>query len=440
MKELLNTGESGGADLEDARWGLVRRISSSAHFQRSPRLREFLVYICDRALHNRLDEVTEQQIGCQVFGRRPDYNPGEDNIVRSQARQLRLKLQDYFATEGLSEPLILEIPKGSYVPVFHPRSVPEAEAAPQPPPQRSAWNRAVTFTLVAVALLALAVSLWTWQQDREFRRAAQAAREPLPFPWTALFDASHPTTIVSADSCLALLQDISRQRILLKDYLSPQYLTRLKAGAPAKDTAALMDLVAARQFTSFADLNIMARILSLSTRYGDRIAVRYARNLQIRDFKNGHFILLGSSRSNPWQELFEHARNFQCDFDDRHREPFYRNKSPRAGERAVYLTTGKDGRPGETFGAIVFLPNLEHSGNVLIIEGANMEGTEAAGEYITNPESARKLLASLGMAARGAQPRHFEVLLRTSAMAGTSRGTEPIAWRLGEEVKLTGQR
>jgi hypothetical protein len=57
-------------------------VARSASFQRSPRLRELLLYICERAIQNRPQDLREQQIGCGVFGRKPEYNPGEDNIVR----------------------------------------------------------------------------------------------------------------------------------------------------------------------------------------------------------------------------------------------------------------------------------------------------------------------------------------------------------------------
>ena len=432
MRELVNSSPPSDGLAGNPHWELVRRVAASAHFQRSARLREFLLYIADRTLQKRLDEVTEQQIGCHVFGRRPDYSAGEDNIVRSQARLLRLKLQDYFATEGQHEPLVIEIPKGSYVPVFTPRAAEISEVVPaeaERKPVRRHW--AAPALAILCALLAL-VSLWLWVQNTRLRTAAE---DEIPtFPWSGLFDGKRPTTIVAADSCLALLQDITRQRITLKDYVTPELFAQWKSSRQGTEAQELIALVSARQFTSYADLNLASRLLLLSGRYRERAAVRFARNVQVRDFKTGNFILLGSSRSNPWQELFEQRRNFHCAFDEQDRKPYFRNKAPRQGEQSVYLTSGKDGKPGETFGAIAFLPNMEHDGNILIIEGTNMEGTEAAGEYLTNRETVSKLLQALGMAAT--RPHYFEVLLRTSAMAGTSRDTEIIASRVLGEAKL----
>src|SRR5258707_1237461 len=84
----------------DLRWEVVQRVATSTLFQRSPRLRELLLYICERSIQNRTEELREQQIGCGVFGPKSDYNPGEDNIVRVEIRQLRKRLQEYFASEG----------------------------------------------------------------------------------------------------------------------------------------------------------------------------------------------------------------------------------------------------------------------------------------------------------------------------------------------------
>jgi hypothetical protein len=106
-------------DLDgDTRWQLAQRIATSKSFAKSGFLLKFLLYVCERELTGRADEISEQQIGVHVFGRRPDYNPGEDNIVRSYARQLRQRLDLYFEEDGQQEKLRITIPRGGYVPVF----------------------------------------------------------------------------------------------------------------------------------------------------------------------------------------------------------------------------------------------------------------------------------------------------------------------------------
>src|SRR3954454_19210113 len=84
------------ADLAAEREELVRRVASSSTFERSPRLRAFFLHVCRCALDNKPEAATEHQVGISVYERPPGYNPNEDNIVRSQARLLRMKLEHYF--------------------------------------------------------------------------------------------------------------------------------------------------------------------------------------------------------------------------------------------------------------------------------------------------------------------------------------------------------
>src|SRR6185437_1516921 len=127
--------------LGDARWALVERIAASQHLKSSARLREFLFYIAECAIREAPEDATEQQIGVRIVHRTPGYNSSEDSIVRTHARLLRQKLAAYFAEEGLHEKFVVEVPKGHYLPVFHPRGrLPQtahAELVPAAAPEGS---------------------------------------------------------------------------------------------------------------------------------------------------------------------------------------------------------------------------------------------------------------------------------------------------------------
>ena len=114
-------------DIDNPKWQLTTRVLNSTVFEKSPRLRSFLKFVCELELTGRHQEINEHQIGIEVFGRPPAYNPGEDSIVRSQARFLRQRLEEYFRTDGKNEPIRIVIPKGSYVPVFESNTVPTPE-------------------------------------------------------------------------------------------------------------------------------------------------------------------------------------------------------------------------------------------------------------------------------------------------------------------------
>src|SRR5580693_1311375 len=143
--------ESPGASAEsfdpsDPRWLLVQRILATPDFERSPRLSDFLRYICRLTLEGRSDAISEQHIGEVVFGRPPDYDSGADTIVRSHALRLRRRLEQYFVRAGRDEPLRLVIPRGAYVPNF----VPAANTGEEVREREPAMPEAESETLLVV--------------------------------------------------------------------------------------------------------------------------------------------------------------------------------------------------------------------------------------------------------------------------------------------------
>ena len=159
--EVITATHQGKAptELVASRQELVRRVASSVTFEKSPRLRAFFQHVCRCALEEKPEEATEQQIGINVYERRAGYNPNEDNIVRSQARVLRMKLEHHFANEGKNESDIITIPKGQYLPIFEPRAV---DAPRQPDVVRAKPNQktGLQWILGGAAILLSALLLW----------------------------------------------------------------------------------------------------------------------------------------------------------------------------------------------------------------------------------------------------------------------------------------
>lgn len=138
---------------------LVHRVASSSTFERSTRLRAFFLHVCRCALDHKPEAATEQQVGISVYDRPPGYNPNEDNIVRSQARLLRMKLDHHFANEGKHEAMVITIPKGRYLPVFETRSEAPMVLQAVPPPVQGTSRRLLR-VLVGVAVLLGLVIVW----------------------------------------------------------------------------------------------------------------------------------------------------------------------------------------------------------------------------------------------------------------------------------------
>jgi hypothetical protein len=109
----------------------LTRILESASFSSAPQLKRLLNFVVASYLNNDLDSLKESYIGVAVFGKKPDYDPRLDSIVRTTAKRLRDRLQVYYNTEGKDDPLVISLPEGRYFPVF---TVPVA-SPPVPAPQ-----------------------------------------------------------------------------------------------------------------------------------------------------------------------------------------------------------------------------------------------------------------------------------------------------------------
>ena len=99
----------------------LQKILASRTFSHSDRLRRFLRYCVEQAIAGQPDNLREYVIGLEVFDRGQDYNPAGDPIVRVEARRLRAKLTDYYTAEGQHDAVVIEVPKGSYLPSFQAR-------------------------------------------------------------------------------------------------------------------------------------------------------------------------------------------------------------------------------------------------------------------------------------------------------------------------------
>src|SRR5256885_14569556 len=142
-----------------ARHALLQRVLWSRHLQNSERTRDLLIYVSERALQEPSTEIHEQEIGYRVFGRKPDYDTAADNIVRVTVSQARKKLEQYFATDGISEPVILEIPKGKYTPVFREReAVDEGDDPAQAELRLRLRRHRIAVATLAICVVVLALS------------------------------------------------------------------------------------------------------------------------------------------------------------------------------------------------------------------------------------------------------------------------------------------
>lgn len=96
----------------------LARLATSEQFSRSKRLLRFLHFTVQRTLGGGGETLSEYLIGREVYDRSENFDPLTDGIVRVEAHRLRAKLREYYRSSGRQDPIIIEYPVGSYVPVF----------------------------------------------------------------------------------------------------------------------------------------------------------------------------------------------------------------------------------------------------------------------------------------------------------------------------------
>jgi hypothetical protein len=439
-----------GGPANDERWELVQRIAIS-RFSKAPQLREILFYICHRALADPSATIKEYEIGCNVLGRKPDFNPNDDNIVRVQVSHLRKKLEEYFSSDGKDEAFQITVPKGSYIPRFEPK----APAAPIPlhmapllvdaekpaglpapvrgsqTPRLLSWILIPSIAVCVLAACALAISWRYLSKSGPLIRAAASAvnHPPAQDPLLSRIFGGDETGIVVSDTCLVMLQDILHTDISVAEYSATrQYPEGLLQKEPDPKLRSALELLARRQYTSLADTNIASRLRGLSQQFGNGHAfIRFARHLNIRDFKTQNFVLIGSRRGIPWVQLFEPQLNFALEEEKADHHFYFHNRNPKSGEHATYVPSEINGT-SESYADIALLPNLANTGSVLILSGITMEASEAAGELVAGGALTRDLTRMLG--AQAVRERYFEVLLKTRSTAGAVRSSQIVTYRV----------
>ncbi|WP_263377607.1 hypothetical protein [Granulicella paludicola] len=429
--------------VEDERLLLLQRVVGSRTFAKSPRLARFLEFICVSLIEGRAREINEQQIGIHVFGRSAAYSASDDSIVRSQARLLRQRLEEYFETECPQSRLIVTIPKGGYVPVFEPRSEAQPVAVQTPELQSPAGqtvfsasphgnssapipsrSRASVFGFVALVsvVLVLGLLLAGLVYQRIYVQRSANAADAL---WSKLFTPSRPVLIVPSDDALVLFQEFTRVPVQLDDYLSDAYLTKVNlpsiGGAPLS-----ADWFASHQYTSSADLNLALRLGRLPQAIAAEVETRNARVLRIDDLKSRNVVLIGGTGANPWVSLFQSRLNFDVKWDWKASEGFVLNKHPAKGEASIYRETVADGAR-RSYGVLAFLPGIEGNGEALLFEGTGMAGTESAADFPFSKVAFQNFARSIG-ATKDHMP-YFEVLLETSSVGGNAPESTVITYR-----------
>jgi hypothetical protein len=430
----------------DARWLSVQRLINTESFAKASRLSSFLLYIVERFLQGRTEEITEQQIGVHVFGRPVDYNPGEDNIVRQTARQLRQRLALYYQEEGHSEQIQIIVPRGGYIPQFQDATnqaasaefaiaEPVSEGTPVEAAdklredadsasliangQRRQNSRSAVLIVFGV-FLGVALTLLAGAGRARFLHPPSETDKL----WNVLFSTKRRTMVVVGDAGVNMYSNLSRSQVDAWDYGAGSYLSKPDAQTPSGFT---WSPFAARRYTTTADLTFVSTLLQLPKVDLRRMEVRFARDITAQDIKESNAILIGSSVYNPWVQIFDKGQNFRMAYDGTENSISIFNRHPVKGEQATYKWSEAD--PQRTGYAIISLTDsLDSTGKVLLVQGTTMGGIDAARDFLFHPEQMDPIIHD-AMGKNG-KLSNFELLLETTFYWGGSVKAKVIAERI----------
>jgi hypothetical protein len=426
-------------------WELLQRVVNSQELRRATRLRELLTYLGERSLKSHAASIREQEIGSAVFGRPENYDTNIDNIVRVNVSELRKRLCHYFETEGAAEPVLMEIPRGGYLPVFVLRAVPEAapDGSAEPAQDLSGgstlvalqaadlaaskleWSgRAIGVWLLGAALLLaiMTAGVFYWQARtlRNELQPWQADGNRARF-WGQFFGSTTQMDVVTADTSYALAEDLLKRPISLDDYLDYEYKNYANLPDVTPQTRDALNLVLNRNTGSVGDFEAAEQVLALNA-HSPLVRLASARLYTPQAIKSHNVVLIGSRQSNPWVELYKDRLNFYVEYDPAKHRSYVVNRAPEKGEQGVYEIVNDRNRD---FSVVSFVPNLSEQRYVLILAGTDSQGTRAAGEFITSSEG----LAAIRQRLPQEKYPYFDVLLSSSRLEGTTLQTSIVAAR-----------
>ena len=414
MKTVLDHHLEDAKFEGDLRWELAQRIVESPYLIGSARLRDFLLHVTACAIREAPEEATEQQIGIQVFQRPPGFNSSEDSIVRSQARLLRRKLAAYFKAEGASEPLIIEIPKGHYLPVFLPSqrlgfdresSDEDAEEINEAPvsglagrkkaASQRGWVTLAGLGLAMMFCLCLSVAL-RWQKQA-------AVVKPVKQLWAPFLVGDPPLVIYS--NALFVGDAKNGMRYAAND------------GSDAH-SAELVD-----SYTGVGELISVHELTRMFDRRGAEFVLKKSPLVTWDEARSRNLIFIGSVAENGSLKLLPSTQDFTLTATADAAGII--NHHPRPGEPQVYL------RPEhpltKDYAVIALLPGVQADHKTFVFSGLTTLGTQAAVEYALEPATAAELMRQVGF---GNKVHNFEALLEVNIRGGVPLQPELVSIRI----------
>lgn len=402
----------------------VEKIENSHTLHSSESLRKLLRYLAEHALDHPGIPLKEYQIATEVFGRPAAFDPQVDSTIRVQAGRLRMKLAEYYATEGIDDPVQVEMPKGTYLLSFHSRTTESskihlqaahdvvAEEADVRASRR--WSIAVV-TLALLLVAALATIGWLVATRKKAMPQVGSGPAPAVFAtfWKPFVSGSEePWVIFSNGAFVGRPETGMRYFNAVRD-----------AGAPL-----ILD-----HYTGVGEVLAVHALDRVFDQLHRQIKVKRGSLFSLDDAKNNDLIFVGSPAENLTLRDLPGIREFafqRLDSGPRKGDLAIANLHPQAGEPSFFIGSSASAPLNEDYAVIALVKGLDPSRSVLILAGTTTMGTQAAVEFTCDQNSVRELLQRMNVSdASGMKP--FEALLRVKVTRGVPVESSIVAVRTG---------
>ncbi|HLI35360.1 MAG TPA: hypothetical protein VKW70_09970 [Terriglobia bacterium] len=449
---------------EDDERRQLEKIVRSATFRNTLGLQKFLEYVVGKTLQGQSQEIKEYAIAVEVLGKTVDYDPRLDTSVRVQAHRLKEKLEEYYATEGASDDILIELPKGHYVPQFSRRHVPATKVQDSLPsatasesaesratsadtplipanlkPETSRDGRALFWTASGIAavlvfLAGVKLSPQIYQLLSPAARASQPAMDPANLRrendvvraiWSHFWQNSKSPIVAYSNSTFLVTETSDLLRLKAGD------LDGLGAPATGQEAVRLAEnprlveeagpVFYEDGYTGTGEVMAVYDLTRFLLSANIPLQVERSQLIKTDELRNQNVIFLGSVLENPILSGLPLNQDFV--FEQPQRPPIlWRarivNLHPRPGEKPFYEVERDDKTQvlRADYAVVSFLPGVAPGREIVILGGLTTIGTQAAAQFVTSPAGAEELLAHLGTQAPHSSvkklPPFFQAVLR----------------------------
>jgi hypothetical protein len=412
----------------------LRRVLQSKYFANSPKKTRFLEFVSEQAFVGNGERLNEYLIGVEVYDRGVDFNPQKDPIVRVQAHEIRRLLNKYYEEDGHDGLIRLDLPSGHYVPVFRRSAADEfvaeaattAEITKRQTPRR--LHFAVTLVLGTLCLVLASLLFLSWRNQAP-RTQAAALPDGTEWFWSPFLPpADAPLITIPNHPLLRAAHDGDSSQTLSQGHEIPKAdLPEFRDTIHFRELKRFLFVPSLTDFTSVGETLGVVNLCKMFASVGQGCRVQPSRLVNFEEIKGDNAILLGGNQS--WSgRVFLNVKGFQF------QSGLILNRNPQPGEKEVYKPEFDPvtNQLTRDYALVLMLPNERKERRVLLIYGIYTQGSQAAIEYLTNPErmaELRKALLDLAPDHRTIPP-HFQVLLTTTVENAVPGKSSLVALRI----------